>query len=407
MKNIIIYRLFPFVTLIMLSIFSCKKIDNYNQVISTDKTKPDVISNIKVDNFNGGAFVTYSLPKSENLLYVLAQYKINDSIFREVKSSYYSDTIKVDGFAKSKEYEVTLYTVSRAEIKSDPVLIKVHPGTPPYLTVSATINITPDFGGMHVDAINDEKRPIGIVVIAKNIDKEWVPVEQVYSTAKINAFSVRGYDTATRQFGVFITDPWGNKSDTQYATIKPLFEMEFSKAKFSEFSLPSDPPSAYGWTLAHLWDGSSEGNGFHTASGSGMPQTLTFDMGVTGKLSRYKVWDRGDQYSYAHGNPKRWALWGSNSPIDKILPADVSSLTPGQALDSWIFIGYFQAPAKPSGKPAGDNTGEDLALSAAGFEYNISLKVPSVRYIRFQTLETFSGGDFMHMMEISIWGNPQ
>ena len=407
MKNIITFRLTALVTLILLSIFSCKKIDSYNQTISTDKTKPDVVTNIKVDNYNGGAYITYTLPKSENLLYVLAKYKINDSIMREVKSSYYSDTIKVDGFSRSKEYEVTLFTVSRAEIKSDPVLIKVHPDTPPYLIVSTTVSITPDFGGVHVEAINDDKRPIGIVVIAKNINKEWVPVEQVYSTAKINTFSVRGYDTTTRQFGVYITDPWGNKSDTQYAIIKPIFEMEFSKAKFSEASLPSDPPSAYGWTMTHLWDGSPDGSGFHTSPGSGMPQTFTFDMGVTGKLSRYKVWDRGNNYEFSHGNPKRWALWGSNSPIDKILPADVSGLTPGDVIGSWIFIGYFQAPPKPSGKGPGDNTGEDIALNAAGFEYNVSLKVPDVRYIRFQTLESFSGGDFMHLMEISIWGNPQ
>lgn len=406
MKNIVAQRLFAFITLTMLSIFSCKKIDSYNQVTSTDKTKPDIITTLKVDNFNGGAFITYALPKSENLLYVLAQYKINDSLIREVKSSYYSDTIKVDGFAKSKEYEVTLFTVSRAEIKSDPVLIKVYPETPPYIIVSASVSITPDFGGVHVEAVNKDKRPIGVIVIAKNSDNEWIPVEQVYSTAKNNAFSVRGYDTVTRQFGVYVTDPWGNKSDTQFATIKPIFEMQFNKGKFGESSLPSDNPSAYGWVMSNLWD-DNPGSGFHTAPGSGMPQTFTFDMGVKGKLSRYKVWDRRDQFSFAHGNPKRWALWGSNSPIDKILPADVSTLVPGQTDGSWIFIGYFEAPAKPSGKPAGDNTGEDLALSDAGFEYNVSLNVPPLRYIRFQTLESFSGGDFMHLMEISLWGNPQ
>jgi hypothetical protein len=385
----------------------CKKMNGYNYIISNDRTKPGVVTDVKVQNFKGGAYITYALPKSDNLLYVLAQYKINDALSRETKSSYYSDTVRVDGFAKSQDYDVTLYAVSRAEIKSDPVVVKVHPDTPPYLSVYPTLTIKPDFGGVHVLVANKGAKPIGLVVITPDNNNEMTPAEQVYSDDTTIAFSVRGYDTIPRKFGAYITDQFGNRSDTLFATIKPIFEEEFDKAKFREFRLPSDAPEGYGWDMVNLWNNSGVGTGYHTEPGHGMPQTFTFDMGATGKISRYRIWDRGDIYAFAHGNPKRWALWGSNNPHDDILPADVSVLSPGQQVGSWIFMGYFEAPPKPSGRPSGDNTAEDLAFNAAGFEYNISLDVPPVRYIRFQTLEDFAGGDIVHVMELTFWGNPQ
>ncbi|MDO7744628.1 MAG: DUF4959 domain-containing protein, partial [Pedobacter sp.] len=101
----------------MLTCFTaCKKSESYNDPASTDMTKPGLVSDIKVDNFNGGANITYKLPDSKNLLYVLARYSINGQVTRETKSSYYSDTIKVDGFAKKQAYDVTLYSVSRANV---------------------------------------------------------------------------------------------------------------------------------------------------------------------------------------------------------------------------------------------------------------------------------------------------
>src|SRR5258708_26943970 len=69
----------------------CKKTDGYNAVVSTDMTKPGPVTNVKIVNFNGGAYITYSLPHSKNILYVQANYQINDKINRQTKSSHYSD----------------------------------------------------------------------------------------------------------------------------------------------------------------------------------------------------------------------------------------------------------------------------------------------------------------------------
>ena len=105
-------------TVACLVVASCKKASDYNAITSTDKTKPGVISNIKVASFNGGAYITYTLPDSKNILYVQANYQINSKTSRQTKSSYYSDSITVSGFADTIDYKVVLYTVSRAEVRS-------------------------------------------------------------------------------------------------------------------------------------------------------------------------------------------------------------------------------------------------------------------------------------------------
>src|SRR5258708_25004031 len=147
-------------------IFSCSKIDNYNGPVSTDKTKPGIVTNVRVVNFNGGAYIIYTLPNSPNLLYVQAEYKINDTKSRQTKSSYYSDTITVNGFANIQDYTVTLYSVSRADVKSDPVTVTVHPATPVYKLVRPTIVLSPDFGGVNIKAIDSFKKPVGIILIS-------------------------------------------------------------------------------------------------------------------------------------------------------------------------------------------------------------------------------------------------
>ncbi|RYD93876.1 MAG: DUF4959 domain-containing protein [Sphingobacteriales bacterium] len=157
------YSLLVLLAVLMLMVYGCKTNNGYNnEPISGDKTKPGIITNIKVDNFNGGAYITYDLPNSENILYVLAKYSIRNGVNRETKSSYYTDTVTVNGFANEADYDVTLYTVTRANVMSDPVSVTVHPATPVYKLVSPSVAIAPDFGGVNIQAKNPLKKEIGI-----------------------------------------------------------------------------------------------------------------------------------------------------------------------------------------------------------------------------------------------------
>jgi len=242
----------------------CKKTDGYNSIASADKTKPAPVTNVKVANFAGGAYITYTLPDSKNILYVQAQYSINDKISRQTKSSYYSDSLTVSGFARSQDYKVVLYTVSRADVRSDSQVVIVHPDTPAYLKARPTVILQKDFGGINVTAINTFKAPIGVITITPDAKNKLQIVSQNYSQLDTIQFSLRGFDTVSRKFGVYITDQWGNISDTVFSNIVPIFESQMDKSKFQAYSLPSDAVTDFGWVLPNLWDGNTGSPGFHT-----------------------------------------------------------------------------------------------------------------------------------------------
>ncbi|GGB20878.1 DUF4959 domain-containing protein [Puia dinghuensis] len=408
--------------LCLLAVLSCQKSDNYNEAASTDKTKPGVVTNVKVVNFNGGAYITYTLPNSQNILYVQANYPINNTTTRQTKSSYYSDSITVQGFAQSQDYQVTLYVVSRANVQSDPVVVTVHPLTPPYQLVARTLAMQPDFGGVAISGADSTRSPVTIVALLPNsiiAGKDVVQNEYTTNNLAIQ-YSLRGYDTMPKKFGLYVIDPYNNISDTLWQTINPLYEIPLPKSLFKPYVLPTDVlayQNGY-FNLTNLWDGNYGEYCYNTqqpilpsaAKSYIWPAWFTFDMGVTAKLSRYMVWDRvggNNEFIWTSGAPQTWIMWGrADVPQDELMPSDTSQLpalgqkTPG----GWINLGVFNAPARPADNPL---TNADITTWLNGFNFSESITLPKVRYIRFECLQTMGGTDnYFNMNEITIYGNP-
>lgn len=397
---------------------SCSKIADYKEVVSTDKTKPDPVSNVQVLNQPGAAVITYDLPLSENILYVQANYMINDQVSRQTKSSYYSDTIIVSGFEKSQDYRVVLYTVSRANVFSDSVVVTVHPGTPAYLNAFPSIDVKADFGGININVLNLFKANLGIITVVKDpVTKQYEIIHQNYTNTDTISYSLRGYDTIPKEFGIYITDQWGNRSDTLFTTITPIYEVQVDKSGFSPYVLGTDARTGFGWELSNLWNGNTGSPGYHTEQPIQplvWPAVITFDMGQAAKLSRYTIWNRGIDVSgnwlWQAGAPLTWTLWGREStPVDETMPSGPGSPELGEtSANGWINLGSFRMPDKPSGLPNPQYTNADLDFWNAGFSFNFSLDLPKVRYIRFQCLENASQtNNFFNITELSFWGDPR
>ncbi|PWK77110.1 uncharacterized protein DUF5126 [Mucilaginibacter oryzae] len=402
-------------SLAVMGAVSCKRNDGYNEPLSTDKTKPGVVTNISVTDYNGGSNISYKLPNSSNVLYVLAKYQIRDGVPREVKASYFSDTLNVDGFAKAQEYKVQLYTVSRSDVMSDPVTVTVHPKTPVYTLVSNTATIEPDFGGVHITALNKLKKGVGIIVTKyDSLTQKMLILDQHYTNTDTIDYSVRGMNTAKRQFGVYVTDKYGNISDTLKQAVSPLFEEMLDKNIFSPYKLASDTEIGYGWELPNLWDGHTDGSsaGWHTQPGNKPPFVCSFNVGKTYKLSRFVMWERpdddggGNKYAFGHGNPRYFTMWGSNvaSPKDAKLP--VTSPV-GTKVGDWINLGNFTYPNPPSGLSPENHNAADNAFVLAGVNFNFSLNTPPVHFIRIGVAQTWENGDIAHIMEVSLYGSPE
>lgn len=411
MKNIKNCLLPLFVLMLIVGMASCKRNDGYNYPASTDKTKPGVVTNIKIDNYNGGAYITYDLPNSTNILYVLAKYNIRNGVARETKSSYYGDTITVEGFAKAQEYSVTLYTVSRANVMSDPLEVKVNPKEPVFSLVRTDAAIQPDFGGVNVTALNPLKKEVGIIITAFDKTTGRMEVQDQHYTNKdtIN-YSLRGYDTEARDFGVYVTDKFGNISDTLKKNLSPLFEQLLPKNLFSEYRLPTDTKLYTGadWPVNHMWDGVTDNSvsGWHTNSGNPPPFTCSFNVGASYKLSRFIMWERQNEFAYGFSNPKTFTIWGSNKaqPQDAQLPL---SSPVGTVVGDWINLGNYRYPDPPSGASPTAITAADRAFVAAGVEFKVAIAAPAVHFIRVAVANVWSGGDTAHIMELSFYGKPE
>lgn len=404
-----VYFIFLLPVLFLALLTACEEGGRYVDPVSTDTSKPLPVSNVEVHNFHGGAHITYTLPTSENLLYVQAEYKINDVKTRQVKSSYYSDTVTVRGFAQSQDYDVTLWAVSRANVKSDPVVVKVHPDTPPYLMIRPTLEISPDFGGLNILARNPLEETVGIVVITyDSVTQQQEIVDQLYTATDSINHSVRGFRDIPRSFGVYITDEFGNVSDTLRQELTPLFEQVLDKQQFFAYKLPSDNEIAYGWDLPYLWDNKVDAYsaGWHTAPGGPLPIVCTFGLGGNFQLSRFVLYERTAEFTYSHGNPRTFTLWGSSvsSPQDAVLPL-TSEI--GTVVGDWVNLANYKFPEPPSGLPPGATNAQDAAFVLAGINFNVPINSQPVKFVRLAVSETWSNGDFAHAMEITLFGKPE
>ena len=385
---------------------SCKKSDGARSPFDSDTTKPGVVTNTKVINFNGGAYITYALPSTQNVLYVEANYNINNVRNRQTQASYYIDTLMVEGFAESKDYEVTLYSVSRANVKSDPVTIMVHPDKPYYKMIRESVVLTPDFGGVNITALNKARRNMSITLLARDsVTNQFAIIDQHFESVDSINYSIRGFSAKPKEFGYYVSDEFGNNSDTTYVTLTPLFEVLLDKKKFYTYRLPSDAVVGYGWEVLYLWDNKTDGNspGWHTSGGS-VPISCTFGLGQTVQLSHFILWERPDGSVYGYGEPKSFTLWGSNKDVPTDAPV-INYAPQGAVSGDWTSLGTFRFPGPPSGSLPGQTNAADEAFVEAGVNFNVSINNPKVKFIRFVVNDTWGGVDYAHMMELSFFGN--
>jgi len=379
---------------------SCKQDLGWRQPTGESTAKPSVVTNALVTNLSGKADISYTLPNDPNVLYVLARYTMSNGQKAQVKSAYYSNVVTVQGFSDTKEYPVELLTVSRAGVQSDPLTVTVKPLEAPIWHVLRSIKMINAFGGYNLLADNPTKSDVAILVLKKNEFNEWAidNNKSIYTNIDSVLSKIRALDTTNYTFPIVVRDRWGNTTDTLFSQVKPMYEATFSKSLFRSFVLPGDAPQVTnGARLEYAWDGRLgwpyTSFTLQTTGGTG-PHTISFDMGITAKLSR--VWIRpfpeGTRY-YFLTTMKRFEIWGSASP----------SLT-GAFDNTWSLLGTYEV-VKPSGLAYGTDNSLDQETASAGFNWDIDLNAPKVRYLRIRCLENFAGGTAQSINELSVFGD--
>jgi hypothetical protein len=363
--------------------------------IPVDSVPPEAVSGVVVENIAGGAKLTYNLPDDEDLLYVKAVYSRNGEIC-ESRTSLYKDTLKVEGFGDMQSHEVKVIAVDRSRNESAPVTVSIQPLEPDVITIGKSLYLESDFGGINAIWENNNRADISVVILIDSDSlKEYIPVETFYSSTVAGKGITRGMDTVLYKFGVYVQDHWGNRSEMKYYELTPLYETLFDRLLFRDASLPGDGPHHPSpWLLSRIWDGIWNANtGYSSVAGQGVwPQSITFDIGVLGQISRIRVYQRvNNSYEY-RGNMRTFEVWGCET------------LDPSGNWDSWTKLMDCEW-VKPSGLPDGQETNEDLDMARNGADFYCSPQNPKVRYLRIKILSTWIGGDNFQTAEVQVYGD--
>jgi hypothetical protein len=290
---------------------------------------------------------------------------------------------------------VKVVAVDRSKNESQPVTVFVEPLEPPVHTIGKTLSIEPSFGGLYASWKNPDRTEISVVLEKKDDFGDYVSVDIFYSSVVNGEFVARGMDTVPGDFRIYVQDRWENQSAPLDTTLTPMFEMKFDRMKFRALYLDGDEPTAWGWVLPSLFDGDTS-TGFHTSDASpNCPQVISFDMGVKGKISRIKLWQRDEnEYFYIHGNIRRFEIWGTND---------------GANFNDWsVWTKLAECESiKPSGLPLGSINDEDRAHALAGEEFPFPIDAPVCQYLRMLVYENWSGTCFFHVMEIEVYGSEE
>ncbi|OQP58043.1 hypothetical protein A3860_39545 [Niastella vici] len=386
---------------LLAGLYACQKQTGSNHSpIYKDGSKPEGVSNVRVTNFPGGAYIMYTIKDDPAILYVQADFMVNNTTRLQAKASYYTDTIKVVGFEKAGDYTVTLRTVSRSEVQSDPVEVVVSPLTPPYLTVKGTLNIFADFGGATIQFRNPTQGDIAIVALVDTAGKAEY-VNTMYTRDSTGTFSVRGFSPVERKFGAYVRDRWGNTSDTVWARVRSMNEVELDRSVMKAVVLPGDQQSCCGSSLNvpltqaygardYAFYGVKDPN-------DSTPARITIDMGRRVVVSRFRYWMRyNGGAEFRNGTLRYFKLYGSVNP------------NPNGALDNtWTQLGGVYELVKPSGLPYGQLSPADYETVTNGSEFLLPLPAVQLRYFRIVILQNYSGGDGLEMSSIKFMGDYQ
>ncbi|AXP81478.1 hypothetical protein CJ739_2405 [Mariniflexile rhizosphaerae] len=375
--------------------------ENKLEPIENNTTPPGTVSNVTVENLAGKAKITYALPKDQDLLYVKAEYTLANGKRMEIKSSYYSNSLIVEGFSKAEEQTVTLYAVNRSEVSSEPVEVKVNPLESPIWDVFRSLETKAAFGGVFLSAENMLRHELALLVMEKDQSGEWVinPNSVYTSTDKIKR-TVRPFTVEAHDLAITVRDRWLNYTDTLFVTITPLLELPLPKSGYKHFPLPGDTPSHTTAVPKGMWDGEIMNwpNVFLTQGNISGQHIVTIDTGVLAQMSRIVIWDYPEYYNgrtyYYIGNLKEFEIYGSANPNPD-----------GSLDDSWIKLGSYNA-VKPSGLPFGEQTDEDYQVANAGFSWDFESDAPKVRYLRIKSLKNWAGIGSMSIGEIQVYGDP-
>lgn len=419
---------FMLVGMALFALFACKHDDLSGGVWNTSP-----MEEYKVTPINGGAIITYKVPRDPDLLYVMAEYERNGEVFTE-KASVYNNSLTIQGFDTQKEVNVKLYKVNKQGQKSEAATLKFIPLESLVDIAHDSLKLEPAFGGIVATWSNPDKTALGVHLMYKNDNDELENKEVYFSTLKKDQHIFRGFESKEYTFAVCFTDKWGNTSDTTFYTTKPYFETMIAKPYVDMRStIPYDNASDLNTTtyvFPNIWDNvvNTSHHGWLTKPGnSGV--SITIDLKQVVKLSRVVIHSYHVNSPYTQVNFTKFEMWGIKKiDEDKLKDEDywldeysvrtgsifengittAYELPPVTFEDVWQYFGLFSIVRYDLMNPPDQQAIVNLAQN--GSEYLMPIDAKPVRYVRIFVREVSNqmpppGNNYFSMGEITFYGD--
>jgi hypothetical protein len=435
-----------------LLMWSCDKVKDWSN--PTDSVAPGKVTNVRVKNISGGAWIYYSLPADDDLLGVKALVTFGEQP-REVFSSGFNDSILIEGAPKAGEYTINLYAVDASGNMSEPELVPIQPLTPPVDRVRESLTVNSTFGGVYLLWDNEAAAEVAITVYIQNEQGEWEWYDAYHSAETVGRCVFRGMASVEQSIRVEIRDKWMNYAKDMQALVEPLFEQEIPGRT---------PDTGQGiWTLygvedrTCLYRGDKQDISMNLTSGNNFPKLydgnytnwwmgeetrfnnyiadadpdnamlypfyFIIDMGRSASYSRFKYWMRPRSPLMSAATPDVFELWGSNHVKAPSEVGDGSQIANLKYWTSWPQVNGTDewkndwvkiadcVVRLPSGANGIDGdytltTAEDQAAFNAGFDFEIDLEYTTqpFRYIRWVSHKCTTTQSMTQIAELKFFG---
>lgn len=406
-------------------IWACKEDEN----TPGGSWNPGPLEQYEVTPINGGATVTYTIPRDADILYVMAEYERNGKTFTE-KSSIHKNSLTIEGFNTTEKVKATLYKVNKQEQRSEPLEIEFEPLESLISIAQNSLTMVPGFGGIVASWDNPATTEFGVRLMVEE-DNELETKEMYFSSTKNDRRAFRGFEPEEATFAISFEDKWGNISDTIRLTTTPFFETVIPKP-YADFraSIPYDNTTNLDGrrVFPNLWDNivNTSAHGWLTASGSS-GVSITFDLQQVAKLSRIVIHGYHANSPYSQANFTQFEVWGTDKIDFDRLPdrpywldeysvrnnnihgVDNATVLPARTFkDDWTYLGWHAIPRYDRMVPP-DNQAV-LNLAANGAEYEVPIDAAPVRYVRIFIREIMGVmpppvANYFSMGEITFYGD--
>jgi hypothetical protein len=457
-------KLYLYFAIVAAGLWQCSEEKDWRE--PTDGNAPGTVTNVRVENFNGGAKITYTPPADNDLLAVKAVYSFKEG--DEIKSAWASTNkheIVLEGFADTLEHVVTLYAVDKSMNESTPTAVNIRPKISPVDLVRKTLKLYSTFGGVYVTWDNNQETLVDISVSIPDEGGQYKLGERYYSTARVGKYTFRGYPDEPTKFRVHVRDRWNNYAAPYDTIITPIFEEELVRRinnvdqwfQYGYDGIDNNSWEYRGDAISNnfrvMLDDAYFRDGTYWVPRSGnvpeFPFYFTFDLRKKTHLSRMRFWmrNRSSLGSYiSAGIMNDFEVWGSNNPrpISEIGGGDFQAnleywtawkqynatnhshpsghqtqFTPIPSMNGteawktdteypWTQLGDFKLYL-PSGIHYDDGTpltSEDIQFVIAGFsfDYDATKAEQSFRYLRFVVKDQTSHYPNSSIAVMRMWG---